>query len=252
MSIEYRSTRGQDLKEYQFTDALLTSTAADGGLLVPESLPYFSLDILKHLANLTYPERAQYIINAFQPNVTPEAIIADTIKAYGENFDHPDIAPIVTIGANQHIQELWHGPTSAFKDMALQLMPLMASRAAIYANEIRQKEGKDPIFYLVLTSTSGDTGKAAMEGYKDIPGFYIIVFYPDGLVSVLQELQMKTQEGSNVAVHAARGTFDDISHSVTEVFDDKAFNELLGKKNIVLSSANSINWEEFCRKLYIT
>ena len=242
MSLEYRSTRGQDLRRYQFTDTLLISTATDGGLLVPESLPHFSQDNLNHLVSLNYAERVQYIINAFQPNLTPEAIKIDTERAYGQNFDHPAIAPIVTLKANQHIEELWHGPTSAFKDMALQLMPLMSSRAAEYENKLREETGKHPIHYLVLAATSGDTGKAAAEGYKDVSGFSIIVFYPYKRVSTLQELQMDTQEGDNVAVHAMKGDFDGVQGSVKEVFGDKALQRLLQEKNIALSSANSINW----------
>ncbi len=186
MSVEYISTRGGG-ERCQFTETLLKSTAGDGGLYVPETFPRFSPEDLQSLTPFTYSERAAIIISRLQPNLDKGAILADTRLAYGNNFDHPSIAPVVQLNSNpnnslsylQYIQELHHGPTSAFKDMGLQLKPRLFSRAVEQVNLRRDSEGRAPLHYLILVATSGDTGKAALEGYRDIPGCSVIVYFPD-------------------------------------------------------------------------
>lgn len=242
MPIKYRSTRGKDQGSYQFSKALLTSTAQDGGLLVPEILPQLSLTEINNLSQLPYAQRVEKLLNKFQTDLDPTIISGSTAKAYGQNFDHTDIVPVVPLKARQYMQELWHGPTSAFKDLGLQIMGPLFSNAVILDNVKRERKGKSPLNYVVLAATSGDTGKAALEAYKDLPGVSIMVFYPFEGVSKLQELQMSTQEGTNVGIHAMRGDFDKVQKAVKETFGDDSFKELLKKGNVVLSSANSINW----------
>lgn len=164
-------------------------------------------------------------------------------RAYSSNFDTSRVAPVVHLKNNQFILELWHGPTAAFKDMGLQIMPLLFSEAIKIKNKDALKMGAKPLKYLILVATSGDTGKAALAGYKDKSGVSIMVFYPEGHVSQLQELQMITQEGSNLAVCAVEGDFDATQALVKDIFGDiKLNNELFSKHQTLLSSANSINW----------
>ena len=156
--------------------------------------------------------------------------------AYGEgNFYHPLVVPLYTLDKQLHFLELWHGPTAAFKDVALQLMPFLLIRSAAKL----PKEQKEIV---ILVATSGDTGKAALEGFKNVPGTRIIVFYPFQGVSRIQELQMTTTDGSNTHVVAVRGNFDDCQNAVKEIFADRVFNLALLDKGFELSSANSINW----------
>ena len=236
--VTYISTRG-DRSEQTFSQIILKGIAKDGGLFVPKELPHIDLS---SLLNKNYVHRAEGIINAFQPDFSQESIHQIITQAYGNNFDNPDIARLVHLKNKQYVQELWHGPTAAFKDMALQIMPLFFSEAVKTNNAKRQKEGNKPLTYLVLVATSGDTGKAALEGYKDKEFISIMVFYPFGHVSQLQQLQMSTQEGKNVNIFAIRGDFDDTQRLVKDIFNDSTFNNILKQKNIVLSSANSINW----------
>ncbi|MGE5042352.1 MAG: threonine synthase [Candidatus Levyibacteriota bacterium] len=245
MAVEYVSTRGKDPRSYRFSSAILSSTAADGGLLVPRTLPALSQEEIVAMSNLPYHERAARVIQKFDPDLPPGVLKRSTAEAYGRNFDDHRIAPLVPLPGtpNQHILELWHGPTSAFKDMALQPMPRLFSVAAELNNNERLEKGEKQIHYLVLTATSGDTGKAAAEGYKDIPGVSILVYYPHGGVSRLQELSMLTQEGNNVSMHPVKGNFDNAQTAVKQVFDDTEFAKQLDYLyNTVLSSANSINW----------
>lgn len=232
--IRYTSTRG-DSHEYTFSEAICQGLAADGGLLIPQRLPSFSHEDFEALLPLSYPARAKFILSRFETDFSDETISSIVAKAYGSNFDHPSIAPVVHVKDNQYVLELWHGPTLAFKDMALQIMPYFFTEA------IEKQE--HPSEYLILVATSGDTGKAALEGYKDKEHIKIAVLYPDHHVSPLQELQMVTQEGNNVAVYAVKGDFDTAQRTVKDIFNDAAFAKTLFQTyNTRLSSANSMNW----------
>ena len=215
-------------------EAIIQGLAADGGLFVPDEIPQIDESFLADLQPLTYEERAGKILGLFLTDYTTEEIQSCVEKAYGQGkFDAAMRAP-VTIFDDVSVLELWHGPTSAFKDMALQLLPQLMSTA------LKKTGEKDEV--LILVATSGDTGKAALEGFRDVPQIRIMVFYPQGGVSRIQQLQMLTQEGSNVNVTAVTGNFDDAQSGVKRIFGDKDFNEALAAKGIRLSSANSINW----------
>ncbi len=245
--IKYKSTRGYK-KIFTFSEAILKGIAPDGGLFVPERIPQFSLIDLKNLQSKSYDQVANFVINLFEPDFSKKEIARMTKKAYayGENFDDKEIAPIVHLKENQYILELWHGSTWAFKDMALQLMPLLFSYAIKKDNKKRVSRKEKPLQYLILVATSGDTGKAALEGYKSKDDISIIVLFPDKKISSIQELSMTTQEGNNLAVYPLLGNFDDTQRIVKEIFDDKKFNKkLFNDFQTTLSSGNSINWGRF-------
>jgi len=230
--MDYFSTRGA-AERVSSAAAILRGLAADGGLFVPTSFPRFDLADIEALVPLSYEERAVRILRPFLTDYTDEELHGAVRRAYGHTFDDARRTPVVAVG-DLSVLELWHGPTSAFKDMALQLLPQLMSAA-------RGKTGaRDTI--LILVATSGDTGKAALEGFADASGIRIMVFYPDGGVSPVQRLQMTTQEGGNVKVVAVRGNFDDAQRGVKEIFGDAAVQEELAAAHTRLSSANSINW----------
>jgi len=238
-TIFYRDTRGLDTMPRTFTDAVIKGIAPGGGLYVPEKLPSLPLEEILGLAKLPYARRAARIYARFGVDVHPEQTEHLMEQAYGENFDHPEVAPVIEVDADMHVLELWHGPTSAFKDMALQCMPLFFSEAI----SMRLAAGEDLDDYLILVATSGDTGKAALEGFADREHTKIAVFYPADGVSDVQREQMVTQRGDNVAVFGVRGNFDDCQNAVKEAFGDAEFNaELHESHRLKLSSANSINW----------
>jgi len=240
--ILYQSTRGGS-KRFEFSEVIIKGIADDGGLFVPDKIPQIRLDDLKFLLQTTYQEKALFVFNLFETGFNKGLLKKFINKAYSSNFDHPQITPLVHLQDNQYVLELWHGPTSAFKDMALQFMPLLFTQAVKLDNQKRKKKRQKPLKYLILVATSGDTGKAALEGYKDKDGISIMVYYPSGGISKLQELSMITQEGNNIAVFDMAGNFDDIQRSVKETFNDREFNQLLKNKyDVILSSANSINW----------
>lgn len=228
----YRSTRG-DKNFYSAAGAVLKGLAGDGGLFVPaEPLPAIALE---PLAGEGYPERAAAVTGPFLDEFHAAEIAAFFRKAYGSgNFGHPAIAPVHKLEEGLYILELWHGPTCAFKDMALQFLPHLLTRAAARTGERTAA--------VILAATSGDTGKAALEGFRDVPGTHIIVFYPHEGVSELQHRQMCTQEGGNVHVAAVRGNFDDVQAGVKELFADHILAERLARKGCKFTSANSINW----------
>jgi threonine synthase len=237
--IHYRDTRGFDPMPRTFTDTVLAGIAPGGGLYVPERLPLLSLDEILALSEMPYARRAAAIYRAFGVDVHPEQTEALMEAAYGAAFDHPDIAPVVEVAADMHVLELWHGPTSAFKDMALQCMPLFFSEAV----SMRLAAGEALDDFLVLVATSGDTGKAALEGFADREHTKIAVFYPADGVSDIQRRQMVTQHGANVTVFGVRGNFDDCQNAVKAAFGDEAFAARLHEQHgLKLSSANSINW----------
>ncbi|MCQ2751636.1 MAG: threonine synthase [Coriobacteriales bacterium] len=238
MPIGYIDTRSKPAKLLNFSDVILKGIASSGGLFVPEKIPHLTKKEIAALAEMPYYMQAAYIYKAFKIDFDVEQIITLQKKSYGKNFDVEEIIPIAKVD-DLYILELFHGPTSAFKDMALQCMPNFFE-ASIKDEKERKNNDTN---YLICVATSGDTGKAALEGYKDKEGVKIIVFYPNHGVSDIQFKQMATQTGDNVCVVALNGNFDDCQNAVKQIFSDKTFNKLLEKKfNTKLSSANSINW----------
>ena len=227
----YHSTRNTG-KFYSFSRVILKGLAPDGGLFVPAKFPGISPSILINLVGKSYKQVAFFIFRQFAQEF-PDAELSKIISSsYTGNFDSEKITPVVKLRDNQYLLELWHGPTAAFKDVALQIKPRLFSQCI--------KKGKK---YLILVATSGDTGKAALEGYKNKAGISIVVFYPGGKVSKLQELSMLTADGKNLAVIAVKGNFDDTQRLVKDIFADSGFNRKLKKDyKTYLSSANSINW----------
>jgi len=227
--MHYLSTRGNYHKS-EAAEAISLGMVPGGGLFVPESFPqYFP----QNIGELSYRELAQNILEKYLSDYSP-AELAQMVDAayYGGNFDEQQ-APVVKID-KAGILELWHGPTAAFKDMALQLMPHL-----LVAAVKKMGGGRDTA---ILVATSGDTGKAALEGFSDVPGVKIIVFYPVGGVSRVQELQMLTTEGENTAVVGVFGNFDDCQTAVKKIFGDEQMKKRLDEGGYQFSSANSINW----------
>ncbi|MBQ9116498.1 MAG: threonine synthase [Clostridia bacterium] len=231
--MNYISTRGNGGK-VTAAGAIKQGLAGDGGLFMPESIPTLADGELSELSSLSYPERAAKILSKFLTDYTYEELLSDCTEAYGEARFPGGAAPLSAIGNQLRILELWHGPTAAFKDMALQIMPRLFVRA------LRKTEEKRTA--LILVATSGDTGKAAPEGYRDVDGVQMAVFYPVDGVSRVQKLQMATQEGNNVDVFAVRGNFDDAQNGVKKIFSDPEMAKALDEKGYFFSSANSINW----------
>lgn len=215
-------------------EAIKTGLAPDGGLFMSESIPELTEEMLGALTDMTYAERAAEILSMFLTDYDKTALLEDCRTAYSEDRFPGGAAPVVPIGDGMYSLELWHGPTCAFKDMALQIMPRLLSRALTMTGESRLAH--------ILVATSGDTGKAALEGYRDVPGVKISVFYPDEGVSKMQKRQMITQEGDNVFVTAIRGNFDNAQNGVKAIFADKEAARRAGECGMFFSSANSINW----------
>ena len=231
----YYSTRDpKKTKKYTAAEIIKQGLADDGGLFVPESIPSLTEAEVNELCSYSYPVRAAKILSKFLTDYTYEELLDDCTKAYSETSFVGGAAPLTNIKDNVYTLELWHGPTAAFKDMALQIMPRLLSRALVKTGEKRTA--------LILVATSGDTGKAALEGYKDIPGIKIMVYYPVDGVSRVQKLQMATQTGDNVGVLAIKGNFDDAQSGVKAIFADGDMAKALNEKGFFLSSANSINW----------
>lgn len=230
----YKSTRGAE-QGVSSAQAIKAGLAKDGGLFIPESLPAFEMEKISDLIGKSYFEICEVILKEFLTDYSEEALKACISGAYSNGkFDHEDIAPVVRLNDNINILELWHGPTCAFKDMALQLLP------HLLVNALKITDEKNKI--AILVATSGDTGKAALEGFKDIEGTSVTVFFPNNGVSEVQRLQMVTQEGQNVEAIAVNGNFDDTQNGVKKIFGDVDFQSELLEKGIKLSSANSINW----------
>ena len=230
MNLHYKSTRNSDLR-VTASEAILTGLAPDGGLFVPEQIP--KLDVsMEALSKMTYQETAYTVMKQFLTDFSEEELKDCIRKAYDSKFDTEEIAPIVKAGDAYYL-ELFHGATIAFKDMALSILPHLLTTSA------KKHHVENEI--VILTATSGDTGKAAMAGFADVEGTRIIVFYPKDGVSEVQKLQMITQKGSNIDVAALHGNFDDAQSGVKALFEDEAFAEVLNEKGFQLSSANSIN-----------
>lgn len=235
--IVYINTRDNTKTGISFTQALLEGIDTSGGLFVPQSIPSLTQDDFQYLMTCSYPEKASYIYKKFKPNINPERIDALMAQAYSSQFDHNDICPITKLKNNQYVLELWHGPTSAFKDMALQCLPLFFEESL----KLEQSDSQDR--YHILVATSGDTGKAALEGFKDRKNIAITVLYPHNGVSDIQYKQMATQKGDNVSVYALEGNFDDCQTIAKQIFADTRFSsDLYRCRKEQLSSANSINW----------
>ncbi len=237
--VQFFDTRGNVTEPYSFTEALVAGLAPGGGLFIPTELPHFTVEEIVDLARLPYHKRAAAVYKAFAIDLPDEQIDELMALCYGDNFNDEDICPISSLDENTHILELWHGPTSAFKDMALQCLPRFFSASAAALRE----RGKLDNTFCILVATSGDTGKAALEGFKGVDGVSIGVLFPDGGVSDIQRKQMVTTTGDNVQVWAVRGNFDDCQTGVKRTFADSQFtDELMAERKVALSSANSINW----------
>ncbi len=230
----YTSTRDNKV-HVTSAQAITNGISADGGLFVPEEIPKISLQDLRKLTEVNYIERAKAVLSLYLTDFTKEEIDECVTGAYsGGKFSDEKIAPLVELYNDVEVLELWKGPTCAFKDLALQLLPQLLTASANKA-----APGKKIV---ILVATSGDTGKAALEGFKDVPNTKILVFYPNDGVSPMQKLQMTTQEGENVSVCAIEGNFDDAQNGVKEIFTDKAVTARIEEQGMMFSSANSINW----------
>ena len=230
MNLHYKSTRNSNLK-VTASEAILTGLAPDGGLFVPEKLP--TLDVsMEQLKDMSYQETAYAVMKQFLTDFTEEELKDCIRKAYDSKFDTEEIAPLVKVDDTYYL-ELFHGATIAFKDMALSILPHLLTTSA-KKNHVENE-------IVILTATSGDTGKAALAGFADVEGTRIIVFDPKNGVSKVQELQMVTQKGSNVDVVAIHGNFDNAQSGVKAMFEDKELAQELAAKGYQFSSANSIN-----------
>ncbi|MBQ8374315.1 MAG: threonine synthase [Clostridia bacterium] len=230
--MNFISTRGGE--KVTGAQAIVQGLAKDGGLFVPEKFPKVTKEELNAMGEMNYPERAAFILGKYLGEELGQEFLLETCtKAYA-NFEGNDPVPLVKIDDGLYILELFHGPTCAFKDMALTVLPYLLKRSC-------EKLGiTDDI--LILTATSGDTGKAALEGFRDVPGTKVSVFYPDEGVAKMQRLQMCIQDGENVFVAAVEGNFDDCQRAVKKLFADEDFNAALKERGVRVSSANSINF----------
>ena len=230
----YTSTRDNSIR-ITAAQAIAQGISKEGGLFVPCELPQFSLDKIKEMVSMSYIDRAKTVLKEFLTDFTEEELNYCVEGAYqADKFSSAAVAPTVNVDGNKNILELWHGPTCAFKDMALQLLP--------YLMTVSAKKTADGKTIVILVATSCDTGKAALEGFKDVDKTKILVFYPVDGVSPMQKLQMTTQEGENVSVCAINGNFDDAQSAVKSIFTDNEIKAQLAEKNMAFSSANSINW----------
>lgn len=230
MDLYYKSTRNSNLK-VTASEAILKGLAPDGGLFVPEKFPVLGKS-MEELKDLNYQDTAYEVMKCFLTDFTEEELRNCIEKAYDSKFDDEAIAPLVKVEDTYYL-ELFHGATIAFKDMALSILPHLMTTSA------KKNQVKNEI--VILTATSGDTGKAAMAGFADVEGTRIIVFYPKNGVSKVQELQMRTQKGANVDVVAIHGNFDNAQSGVKQMFEDQELAKELADKGYQFSSANSIN-----------
>lgn len=239
MTVHFIDTRGLDDSRPTYSEALLRGIAQGGGLYLPETLPHFSPEDLDALAPLPYAERGTEIYRAFDIDFNDQEIKRIMWKAYGNQWDDHRIAPVVSLDDKTHMLELWHGPTSAFKDLALQCMPRFFSRAL----KRERQAGRLARDLLILVATSGDTGSAALAGFAHRKYTNLLVFYPEGGVSDVQRTQMTSSLGMNVGVYGLDGNFDDCQRAVKEAFANEELAEWLkDHTDLQLSSANSINW----------
>ena len=234
MTMNYLSTRNKDLR-MTAPQAIAKGLAPDGGLMTPAVLPRLPISAVETMKEMSYQQRMVYIMNSFLEGFAASELTAYAAEAYGGGkFSHEDIAPVRKLDESTYCLELWHGPTCAFKDMALQILPHLLT-ASLDKNDEKKT-------VCILVATSGDTGKAALEGFRNVDKTKILVFYPKDGVSEIQELQMVTQEGGNVGVCSVAGNFDDAQAGVKALFADEELAEELAERGYFLSSANSINW----------
>ena len=230
--MQYKSTRNAALR-VTAAQAIAQGISDEGGLFVPETFPAADLNAM---LPLDYVGRAEYVLARFLTDFTAEEIAECAARAYSpEKFENGSPAKVVSLdahGENKHVLELWHGPTCAFKDMALQILPHLLTKSLS-----KTADGKTAV---ILVATSGDTGKAALEGFRDVAGTEMIVFYPENGVSPMQKRQMDTQEGENLCVCAIEGNFDDAQTGVKRIFTNAAVKATLAARNKMFSSANSI------------
>ncbi|MBR5535442.1 MAG: threonine synthase [Clostridia bacterium] len=231
--MNYKSTRDSSVC-VKSSEAIVKGLSHEGGLFLPESIPAVDGDFVASLAPLSYQERAKKVLSLFLTDFTGDEIEYCVNGAYGDNFSSKKIAPVVKLDEKKNILELWHGPTCAFKDMALQILPYLLTTSM-------KKVGIEKEV-VILVATSGDTGKAALEGFRDVEGTKIIVFYPVDGVSRIQKLQMATQDGENVYVASVKGNFDDAQSGVKMIFTNPDCEKKLEDNKKAFSSANSINW----------
>lgn len=232
--MKYISTRDKTQK-LTAAQAIARGLARDGGLLMPEVFPHLPSRALESLKDMSYQQRAVYVMKMFLEDFSVPELTTFAATAYGgDKFSHKRVAPVHQVDGNTYCLELWHGPTCAFKDMALQMLPHLLSASLSKTEENRTA--------CILVATSGDTGKAALEGFRDVSHTSILVFYPKDGVSDIQKLQMVTQEGGNVGVCSVMGNFDDAQNGVKELFANRELAEYLSERGYFLSSANSINW----------
>ncbi len=229
--MKFISTRGGET--VTGAQAIVKGLSANGGLFVPETFPQVSAEEMGEMLYMSYPERAAKVLYKFLDDYDEKGLLSACEAAYAK-FEGSDPAPLVKIKDGVYVLELFHGPTCAFKDMALTVLPYLLRKGCDLCGVKEQ--------ILVLVATSGDTGKAALEGFKDADGVKIMVFYPDDGVSSMQKLQMCTQEGGNVNVVAVKGNFDDCQTAVKNIFNSVEYAKILKDKNTLLSSANSINF----------
>lgn len=232
--MQYVSTRGGS-PALMSAEAIKMGLAPDGGLFVPAEAVLVSPDELASFSALSYQDIAVRILSRFLTDYGEAELQACVAAAYGpDRFERGEVAPLVKLTSSLHIMELWHGPTCAFKDVALQILPQFMTRAMRMTGEERE--------IVILVATSGDTGKAALEGFADVPGTRIAVFYPSEGVSEVQKRQMLTQTGENVHVVGVEGNFDDTQTGVKRIFADTALASRMDARGLTFSSANSINW----------
>ena len=233
--MEYVSSRDKNLR-VSAAQAIAAGIAPDGGLFCPTTFPRLTAEDFQKLMTLDYKGRAAWILGQFLTDFTAEELNSFAQKAYAdEKFGGADTAPVKSLADGVHMLELWHGPTCAFKDMALQMLPHLLTASL-------RKTGETTRTCCILVATSGDTGKAALEGFANVPGTKIMVYYPVDGVSPMQKLQMVTQTGDNVEVVAIKGNFDDAQSAVKRIFTDADSAKRLDEAGLMFSSANSINW----------
>ncbi|MDD6022972.1 MAG: threonine synthase [Oscillospiraceae bacterium] len=229
----YLSTRDASLRKTA-AEVIVQGLSRDGGLFTPVEFPKLPEGMLEELISADYRQRAKRIMKLYLEDFTEEELADFAAKAYGDQFDTRAVAPVYHLTEGTEVLELWHGPTCAFKDMALQMLPYLLTASL-------RKTGEEKTA-CILVATSGDTGKAALEGFCDVDHTKILVFYPKDGVSDIQKLQMVTQKGDNVGVCAVIGNFDDAQTGVKKIFSDVEIRKTLEERGLFLSSANSINW----------
>jgi threonine synthase len=234
--MKYISTRGESTSTHA-SEVIRLGLAPDGGLFVPDQIPRFSSESIAAMAQMSYTQIAADILHLYLDDFTRQEIDEIVTVAYSEEKFGECPTPLVQLNKyndREYILELWHGPTAAFKDIALQTLPNLMTESLRKADETSN--------VCIVVATSGDTGKAAMEGFRDIEGTKVVVFYPEEGVSTMQRMQMVTQEGENCFVVAVKGSFDDVQTGVKNLFDDMKADPNPENIGVYLSSANSINW----------